>query len=101
MIAAQLDEIARQPLIAQNLDYKHGTGHGVGCMLCVHEGPVSFNEQSPLQLHNCITIEPGLYLEGQFGVRIESLALVEKVIGKTSEDGIEALGFETLTHIPY
>ena len=100
-----LDAIARAPLWAEGLDYGHGTGHGVGYYLNVHEGPQSISKAIPEPHHameaGMITsIEPGLYREGQWGVRIENLVLNVPV--DTAENGAfgHMLGFETLTLCP-
>ena len=100
-----LDSIARAPLWAQGLDYGHGTGHGVGYFLNVHEGPQSISRAIPEPQHamqpGMITsIEPGLYREGEWGVRIENLVL--NVPAPTVEqDAFGAmLAFETLTLCP-
>ena len=100
-----LDSIARAPLWAEGLDYGHGTGHGVGYYLNVHEGPQSISKAIPEPHHameeGMITsIEPGLYREGHWGVRIENLVL--NVAVDTPEKGAfgKMLGFETLTLCP-
>ena len=100
-----LDSIARAPLWAQGLDYGHGTGHGVGYFLAVHEGPQSISRAIPephhaMQPGMITSIEPGLYREGQWGVRIENLVLNVPV--QTAENGAfgPMLGFETLTLCP-
>ena len=100
-----LDAIARAPLWAEGLDYGHGTGHGVGYYLNVHEGPQSISKTVPEPHHamepGMITsIEPGLYREGQWGVRIENLVL--NVPMDTPEHGAfgPMLAFETLTLCP-
>ncbi len=98
-----LDILARQPLWEAGLDYNHGTGHGVGYLLSVHEGPqrIHYNTATvPAKLEpGMITSdEPGLYLTGQYGIRHESLLLcVEK---ETNEFGT-FLGFEPLTMCPF
>ncbi len=100
-----LDAIARAPLWAEGLDYGHGTGHGVGYYLNVHEGPQSISKAIPephhaMQPGMITSIEPGLYREGQWGVRIENLVL--NVAVDTPEKGAfgKMLGFETLTLCP-
>lgn len=98
-----LDILARQPLWEEGLDYNHGTGHGVGFLLCVHEGPQNINYRTtriPAELEpGMITSdEPGLYLEGKYGIRLESLVLcVER---ETGEYGT-FLGFDALTMCPF
>ena len=96
----QIDAIARQPLWQHSLNFLHGTGHGVGCYLNVHEGPHQVRmEWKPAKLHAGMTVtdEPGVYLEGRFGVRIENTLLI--VPAGESEFG-KFLGFETLTRCP-
>ena len=96
----QLDAIARQPLWQHGLNFLHGTGHGVGSYLNVHEGPHQIRmEWKPAKLRAGMTVtdEPGIYLEGRFGVRIENTLLV--VPAGETECG-EFLGFETLTLCP-
>ena len=96
----QLDAIARQPLWQAGLNFLHGTGHGVGSYLNVHEGPHQIRmEWKPAKLRAGMTVtdEPGIYLEGRFGVRIENTLLV--VPDKETECG-RFLGFETLTLCP-
>ncbi|WP_269393747.1 aminopeptidase P family protein [Maritalea porphyrae] len=95
-----LDVLARQFLWAEGLDYNHGTGHGVGAFLGVHEGPcgVSPRNHSPLEVGNIISNEPGYYLEGSHGIRIENL-LVVKESDKSTENA-PFLSFETITFTP-
>ena len=96
----QLDIMARQPLWQQALNYGHGTGHGVGSYLNVHEGPQQIRMEykgAPFLAGMTITDEPGVYLEGRFGVRIENVLLA--VPYKTSEFG-SFLQFEPLTLCP-
>ncbi|MCE7795099.1 aminopeptidase P family protein [Sphingobium sufflavum] len=98
----QLDVLARQYLWAAGLDYAHGTGHGVGSFLSVHEGPqrigTSTEGDEPLAAGMIVSNEPGYYKTGAYGIRIENLVLVEP----RSIDGAERemLGFETLTLAP-
>jgi Xaa-Pro aminopeptidase len=77
---AQLDALARAPLWEKQLDYGHGTGHGVGHILSVHEGPVSLSPRSdkPVQAGMVLSNEPGYYQPGSFGVRHENLVAVEQ-----------------------
>ncbi|MBR1605514.1 MAG: aminopeptidase P family protein [Alphaproteobacteria bacterium] len=72
---ARLDAIARQPLWQEGKNYNHGTGHGVGCFLNVHEGPqyISASCSLPFSSRQITSIEPGYYLENQYGIRIENL----------------------------
>ena len=102
-LSPMLDAIARQPLWEHGLDYGHGTGHGVGYFLAVHEGPQSISKAIPdanmAMLPGMITsIEPGLYRAGQWGVRIENLVL--NVSTPTNEPFGDFLAFETLTLCP-
>ncbi len=100
----QLDTMARMPLWRSGYDYGHGTGHGVGHRLGVHEGPVQFRKNCrrdttlPLILGQTITDEPGVYVEGRFGVRHENTLLV--VPAFTNEFG-EFWQLEPLTRCPY
>jgi len=104
-LSPMLDAIARAPLWEHGLDYGHGTGHGVGYFLNVHEGPQSISKAIPephmaMEPGMVTSIEPGLYRGGQWGVRIENLVLNVPV--DTPEAGAfgEFLGFETLTLCP-
>jgi Xaa-Pro aminopeptidase len=97
-----LDALARAPLWAEGVEYGHGTGHGVGYFLNVHEGPQSISKALPdahmaMEPGMITSIEPGLYRPGQWGVRIENLVL--NVEAGSSEFG-EFLAFETLTLCP-
>lgn len=98
----QLDTLARQFLWADGVDYAHGTGHGVGSFLAVHEGPqriAAFGGQGePLRPGMICSNEPGYYKAGEFGIRIENLVLVEPLDIEGAE--LEMLGFETLTFAP-
>ena len=102
----QLDSFARRPLWEAGLDYAHGTGHGVGSFLSVHEGPQRISPagsaqaggDEPLQAGMILSNEPGYYKTGGYGIRIENLVLV---VDKPVEGGEkETLGFETLTFAP-
>lgn len=96
----QLDAIARSPLWAEGLNYLHGTGHGVGSYLNVHEGPHQIRMEwwpAPLRAGMTVTDEPGIYLAGRFGVRIENLLLI--VPAGSTECGT-FLRFEPLTLCP-
>ncbi|MEO7149668.1 MAG: aminopeptidase P family protein [Rhodanobacteraceae bacterium] len=99
----QLDALARAPIWAAGLDYGHGTGHGVGYFLNVHEGPQairpphSFSSLEPLDVGMITSIEPGIYKPGRHGVRIENLVAI--VADGQTECG-EFLAFETLTLCP-
>jgi Xaa-Pro aminopeptidase len=95
-----LDSLARYPLWLAGLDYDHGTGHGVGVYLSVHEGPqrISRATDVALQPGMILSNEPGYYREGAFGIRIENLVVVRRAdkIG----DGRDQLAFDTLTWVP-
>ena len=102
-LSPHLDALARAPLWEAGLDFGHGTGHGVGYFLNVHEGPQSISRAMPdasMAMHpGMITsIEPGLYRDGRWGIRIENLVL-NISIGAPDEFG-EYLAFETLTLCP-
>jgi Xaa-Pro aminopeptidase len=99
---AQLDSFARRPLWDAGLDYGHGTGHGVGSYLSVHEGPQSISPRGTAQalLPGMIcSNEPGYYQEGAFGIRIENLVVVNEVQA-AGEGRKKMLGFETITLAP-
>ena len=103
---SQLDSFARRPLWEAGLDYAHGTGHGVGSFLSVHEGPQRIapvgsgqaGGDEPLQAGMILSNEPGYYKAGEYGIRIENLVLVvtKQVTGAEKE----MLGFDTLTFAP-
>jgi Xaa-Pro aminopeptidase len=103
---SQLDSFARRPLWEAGLDYAHGTGHGVGSFLAVHEGPQRISPvgssqsggDEPLQVGMIISNEPGYYKTGEYGIRIENLVLVVSREIEGAEK--EMLGFETLTFAP-
>ena len=78
---SQIDRNARKFLKKIKLDYPHGTGHGVGYFLNVHEGPQSFSKKNKVKLQNGMVIsnEPGYYKEGWFGIRIENLVYIKKI----------------------
>jgi Xaa-Pro aminopeptidase len=102
-LSPMLDALARGPLWEHGMDYGHGTGHGVGYFLNVHEGPQSISKAIPdanmaMQPGMVTSIEPGLYRSGQWGVRIENLVL--NVPAQTGEQFSEFLEFETLTLCP-
>lgn len=100
----QLDALARVPLWSEGYDYGHGTGHGVGHRLGVHEGPVQFRKNCcpdtlhPLILGQTITVEPGVYIDGKFGVRHENTALV---VPAFKSDFGEFWRLDSLTRCPY
>ncbi|MFO1130092.1 MAG: aminopeptidase P family protein [Rickettsiales bacterium] len=95
-LAFQLDTIARKYLWEINCDYAHGTGHGVGSFLGVHEGPISISKYNNTELKPGMIFsnEPGFYKENEFGIRIENLVFV-----KQSDSNF--LAFENLTLVPY
>jgi Xaa-Pro aminopeptidase len=100
-----LDSLARAPLWAEGIEFGHGTGHGVGYFLAVHEGPQSISKAVPdahmaMQPGMITSIEPGVYRAGLWGVRIENLVL--NVPATTAEDAVfgDFLEFETLTLCP-
>ncbi|UAT43104.1 aminopeptidase P family protein [Anaplasmataceae bacterium AB001_6] len=89
-----LDAIARQFLWQYGLNYQHGTGHGIGCFLSVHECPPSFSSNTILQEGMLISNEPGVYFKEKYGIRIENILLVKS---SKYEDFLE---FENLTRVP-
>ena len=96
----QLDGFARRGLWQAGLDYDHGTGHGVGSYLGVHEGPQRISKApstQPLLPGMIVSNEPGYYKTGAYGIRIENLVLVQPSDGSAER---EMLGFETLTLAP-
>ena len=97
---AQLDSFAHQALWQAGLDFDHGTGHGVGSYLSVHEGPqrIAKTGTVPLAEGMILSNEPGFYKAGAWGIRIENLILVEKRDIPGAERPM--LGFETLTLAP-
>jgi Xaa-Pro aminopeptidase len=96
-----LDPFARRALWAHGLDYDHGTGHGVGSYLSVHEGPQSISRagMAVLEPGMILSNEPGYYKEGAYGIRIENLVLVTEAARPDGGDR-DVLGFETLTLVP-
>ena len=97
-----LDALARAPLWAEHKDYDHGTGHGVGVYLGVHEGPARISRVSdvPLQPGMILSNEPGYYREGAYGIRIENLVVVQEAPRPEGGDARDMLAFETLTWVP-
>lgn len=100
-----LDVLARQPLWEEGMDYNHGTGHGVGYLLSVHEGPQNFRWRIgdgsscvPLEEGMVISNEPGLYVAEKFGIRHENLVLVRK--GEKTDYG-QFMYLEPLTMVPF
>lgn len=96
-----LDALARFPLWTAGMDFDHGTGHGVGAFLSVHEGPqrISRISEVPLEPGMILSNEPGYYREGAFGIRLENLIVVQPA--PTLGDGRDQLSFETLTFAPF
>ena len=101
-IAGQhVDTFARQYLWYEGLDFNHGTGHGVGSYLNVHEGPHSIGKganQVPFKEGMIVSNEPGYYRENEFGIRSENLIIVKKI---KEVEGKKLLGFENLTYVPF
>ena len=101
---SNLDPFARKPLWDRGLDFNHGTGHGVGYLLNIHEGPLNIGWGSrgsnivPLQEGMIFTDEPGIYIEGSHGVRLENELLVRE--GEKNEYG-QFMYLEPLTFIPF
>ena len=99
----RLDVLARTALWNIGLDYNHGTGHGVGSFLNVHEGPRSISTAKdtglPIEAGNIFSNEPGYYKPGGYGIRLENLVLV-KQNGVSGENGLPYYEFETLTVCP-
>ena len=101
----QLDSFARRPLWEVGLDYAHGTGHGVGAFLSVHEGPQRISPPTVtgsghaevLRAGMICSNEPGYYKAGEYGIRIENLVLI---VERTLDNGNKVLGFDTLTWAP-
>lgn len=99
-----LDIAAREPLWEAGLDYKHGTGHGVGYILNVHEGPNSFRWKNSAGSQECVfeegmitTDEPGIYIEGKYGIRLENELVCHQ--GEKNEFG-QFMYFENITYVP-
>lgn len=100
-----LDILAREPMWEMNLDFKHGTGHGVGHILSCHEGPTGFrwyivpakHETHPIEAGMVLTDEPGIYIEGSHGIRIENELLVKNIEKNSYGQFME---FEPLTLVP-
>ncbi len=97
-----LDPFARRPLWEAGLDFDHGTGHGVGSYLAVHEGPQRISRLGTCELEPGMILsnEPGVYFEGRYGIRLENLVLVTPL--EAMPGGVrEMMGFETLTLVPF
>lgn len=97
-----LDALARAPLWRMGRDYDHGTGHGVGSYLSVHEGPQRISPTSQLALMEGMILsnEPGYYKAGHYGIRIENLIVVQQAADILGGDSRDMLDFETLTFVP-
>lgn len=97
-----LDGLARYNLWLAGMDFNHGTGHGVGAFLSVHEGPQRLSRLSevPLEPGMILSNEPGYYREGAFGIRIENLIVVQDAPALPGGDDRAQLSFETLTFAP-
>ena len=101
-VGGQLDTLARQSLWSAGLDYNHGTGHGVGSFLSVHEGPHRISKGfagAPLEPGMIVSNEPGYYKTNEYGIRIENLVTVVKR-DRPKGGELDVLGFETLTLSP-
>ncbi len=98
-----LDALARFPLWTAGMDYDHGTGHGIGSYLSVHEGPQGISRRSTVALEAGMILsnEPGYYREGAFGIRIENLITVIPAPAITGGDDRDMLAFDTLTRVPF
>jgi Xaa-Pro aminopeptidase len=101
-----IDSLARQYLWSNGLDYRHGTGHGVGSYLNVHEGPIGIGTRVqyadvPLAVGNVLSNEPGYYEDGSFGIRIENMMMVKEVETKFKFGDKPFLGFERVTMVPH
>ncbi|WP_267396644.1 MULTISPECIES: aminopeptidase P family protein [unclassified Sphingomonas] len=107
-MGGQIDAFARRPLWEAGLDFGHGTGHGIGSYLSVHEGPQRIAAPNypggaalePLRAGMMLSNEPGYYKPGEYGIRIENLLLVEPRVVEGGDPGRAMLGFETLTLAP-
>eukprot|EP00127_Corallochytrium_limacisporum_P007120 Clim_evm39s242 gene=Clim_evmTU39s242 len=101
-----VDAFARKALWDVGLDYRHGTGHGVGAFLNVHEGPqgitpnINRDQIVPLQATMCCSNEPGYYEDGEFGIRIETIVIIVPVEREHNFGNKGFLGFETITMTP-
>jgi Xaa-Pro aminopeptidase len=103
LAGCHLDALARYPLWLAGQDFDHGTGHGVGVYLSVHEGPQRLSRVSdvPFEPGMILSNEPGYYREGAFGIRIENLVVVEEAPSLPGGDAHrKMLSFRTLTWVP-
>lgn len=96
-----MDILARQHLWKVGLDFKHGTGHGVGSYLNVHEGPQEIHALSkvPIEEGMCVSNEPGFYKDGEFGIRIENVQMCQRHPDASKRDNFYV--WENLTVAPY
>lgn len=100
---ASIDALARAPLWKDGYNFLHGTGHGIGSYLNVHEGPqrIASYSSEPLKAGQSVSIEPGYYEENEFGIRIESIFFIKQVETHRNFGGNDKwLGFERITQIP-
>ncbi|KAL5011137.1 hypothetical protein ScPMuIL_013442 [Solemya velum] len=104
----ELDAFARAPLWDVGLIYRHGTGHGIGAFLSVHEGPPRISSYHPLNpndvpldKHMFFSDEPGFYEDGKFGIRLENIVMVTEKDTKYKFGDAKFLGFEQITLVPY
>eukprot|EP00878_Enallax_costatus_P008513 GHUV01008900.1.p1 GENE.GHUV01008900.1~~GHUV01008900.1.p1 ORF type:complete len:383 (+),score=74.73 GHUV01008900.1:673-1821(+) len=99
-----IDALARLPLWSDGLNYRHGTGHGVGAALNVHEGPQSISTRywitTPLQVGMICSNEPGYYEDGSFGIRVENLLVIKEADTEFRFGGSTFMAFEDLTLVP-
>ncbi|KAL8901228.1 MAG: hypothetical protein Q9192_000652 [Flavoplaca navasiana] len=100
-----LDSLARQFLWREGLDYRHGTGHGVGSYLTVHEGPIGIGtriqySEVPLSIGNVLSDEPGYYEDGNFGIRIENMIMAQEAKTNHKFGDKPWLSFEHVTMVP-
>jgi Xaa-Pro aminopeptidase len=100
-----IDVLARQPLWREGLDYRHGTGHGVGSYLNVHEGPIGIGtrpaySETSLSIGNVLSDEPGYYEDGNFGIRIENMIMAREAKTNHHFGDKPWIGFEHVTMVP-
>uniref|UniRef100_A0A6B2G0W4 Xaa-Pro aminopeptidase 1 (Trinotate prediction) n=1 Tax=Myxobolus squamalis TaxID=59785 RepID=A0A6B2G0W4_MYXSQ len=100
---SQMDSFAREHLWNYGLNFLHGTGHGIGMFLNVHEGPQRISpssSDSAFEIGNVLSNEPGYYENGKFGIRIENMMTVVPISTKYNFNETTFFGFETLSFIP-
>ncbi|VDD78261.1 unnamed protein product [Mesocestoides corti] len=109
----RLDVVCRASMWRSQRDYAHGTGHGVGANLCVHEGPIGLSGRRSqasfatgigepgIRKNMIVTIEPGYYLNDKYGIRLENVVLVVDCASGSRESPVPFLGFEALTMVPF